>query len=77
MRNAPMTIRELRTMLHLVISKAERDIAMFAGETNPQVVEMRKKIEAERSLAEDILDATRGSRMALRLRVQDLDEQVA
>ena len=77
MTNTPMTIRELRTMIQLVIDKAERDIATFAGETNPQIVEIRKRIEAEKSFAVDVLDAAHGSRQALRLRGRDFDASAA
>ena len=73
MRKAPMTIRELRVMMELVKAGAERSVGELGGDPNPQVVKMRDKAQAELDLADAVLRAMGGDRVALRIFARDFD----
>lgn len=73
MRKAPMTIRELRLMMELVKAGAERSVKEFDGVSNPVVAKMRDKAQAELDLADAVLRAMGGDRVALRIFARDFD----
>lgn len=66
MHKSPMTVRELRVMIQAVVDKAGKDLDALAGETNPQIVAVRRKIEAQHDLATAVMQALGGDRVALR-----------
>ncbi len=74
MHKSPMTVRELRVMMQAVVDKAGKDLAVLAGETNPQIVAVRNKIEAQHDLAEAVMQALGGDRVALRSMGRELEE---